>query len=122
MRTLLVLFGLALAVWAFCGAIMGVGRAVTTLEITLAAHLVGAPLGAAVAAWAFYRLDGGVAPVTVAATFVGTALVLDAVLVAPVFEKSFEMFGSVIGLWLPLALIFLAAWAAGSWAERRTLV
>jgi hypothetical protein len=55
----------------------------------------------------------------VAAGFVVVALALDLFLVAPVFERSFEMFGSVIGLWLPQALIFLAAWRAGQAAARR---
>ncbi|WP_212524530.1 hypothetical protein [Actibacterium sp. MT2.3-13A] len=119
MRVYLILLAFAVAVWAFCGAIMGLGRAVTTLETTLLLHAIGAPLAAAVAAWGFQRLRGGVAPVSVAAAFVATALFLDAFLVAPVFEGSFEMFRSVIGLWLPQALIFLAAWGAGN-AGRRT--
>jgi hypothetical protein len=118
MRKWAVLLGLAVAVWAFCGAIMFVGRAVTTLDTTLLVHLVGAPLGAAVAAFAFQRLSGGLSPVLVAASFVAVAVALDLVLVAPVFEKSFAMFGSVIGLWLPQALIFLAAWRAGLAAAR----
>jgi len=28
-------------------------------------------------------------------------------------ERSFEMFRSVIGTWMPFGLIFLAAWIAG---------
>lgn len=119
MRKWAVLLGLAVAVWAFCGAIMFAGRAVTTLEATLILHLIGAPLGAAVAAWAFQRLSGELHPPVVAAGFVAVALALDLVLVAPVFERSFEMFASVIGLWLPQALIFLAAWWAGLAAARR---
>ncbi len=30
--------------WAICGAIMGIGRAVTSLENTLIIHAVGAPI------------------------------------------------------------------------------
>lgn len=119
MRTYLILLAFAVAVWAYCGAIMGIGRAVTTLETTLMMHAIGAPVGAAVAGWSFQRLRGGVKPVAVAAAFVATALILDGFLVAPVFERSFEMFRSVIGVWLPQALIFLAAWWAGSAGQRR---
>ena len=31
--------------WAFCGAIMGVGMAVTTMPITLTLHAIGGPIG-----------------------------------------------------------------------------
>lgn len=118
MRSYLAVLAFAVGVWAFCGAIMGIGRAVTTLETTLLLHAIAAPLGAAVAAWSFQRLRGGVAPVTAAAAFVATALFLDAFLVAPVFERSFEMFRSAVGVWLPQVLIFLAAWWAGSAGRR----
>ncbi len=113
MRNLALLIAFAVAVWAFCGAIMGIGRAVTSLEVTLVLHLIGAPIAGAVAAWVFQRFVGGYAPLTVAAAFVGTALLLDLGLVAPVFERSFAMFSSVIGVWAPLALMFVASWAAG---------
>ena len=43
----------------------------------------------------------------------GLVMALDALVVAPVFERSYAMFRSVIGTWLPFALIFLAIWLAG---------
>ena len=42
----------------------------------------------------------------------GIVLALDAIVVAPLFERSFAMFRSVIGTWLPFAAIFFASWAA----------
>jgi hypothetical protein len=30
--------------WALCGAIMGIGMAVTSMQATLIAHLIGAPI------------------------------------------------------------------------------
>ena len=42
----------------------------------------------------------------------GIIIALDALVVAPLFERSFAMFRSVIGTWLPFATIFLASWAA----------
>jgi hypothetical protein len=33
--------------------------------------------------------------------------------VALLVEKSFDMFRSVLGTWLPFALIFLATWLTG---------
>ena len=44
-----------------------------------------------------------------------TALIiaLDAAVVAPVFERSYAMFRSLVGTWLPFAAIFLGSLAAG---------
>ena len=33
--------------------------------------------------------------------------------VAPLFERSYAMFRSFVGTWMPFAAIFLASWAAG---------
>jgi hypothetical protein len=41
-------------------------------------------------------------------------------LVAPVFEKSFAMFESVLGTWMPFALIFIATLVTGLLTGRRT--
>jgi len=38
--------------------------------------------------------------------------------VAPFFERSFAIFASLIGTWLPFALIFGGSLAAGRLAER----
>ena len=118
MRTVLLLLATAIAVWAYCGTIMGVGMAVMSVEKTLVVHLIGAPIGAAIAAWVFQRFVGGIAPLPVAAVFVATALALDLFLVSMVILRSFEMF-TWMGVWLPMALIFAAAWLAGL-AQRRS--
>lgn len=116
---LAILFGFAVAVWAFCGAIMGVGPLFMSMNATLTIHAIGGPLGAAVAAWIYARHFGYTGPVPTAATFVAVALFLDFFLVSIVFMGSFEMFASVAGLWLPMALIFAAASAAGYLAGQR---
>jgi len=41
-------------------------------------------------------------------------IVLDAALVAPVFQKSYDMFRAPLGTWIPSVLIFLASWGAGA--------
>jgi hypothetical protein len=43
----------------------------------------------------------------------GLVFTLDLVVVAPLFERSYAMFRSFIGTWLPFALIFAASLAAG---------
>ena len=43
----------------------------------------------------------------------GLVILLDAVVVAPIFERSYDMFRSAIGTWIPFVLIFIASLAAG---------
>ena len=52
-------------------------------------------------------------PLLRAAMMTGLIVLLDAVLVAPMLERSFAMFRSLIGTWAPFLAIFLASWAAG---------
>jgi hypothetical protein len=48
-----------------------------------------------------------------AAAFLGVVVALDLFLVAPVFEKSYAMFSSVLGTWIPFALIFAVTYLMG---------
>jgi hypothetical protein len=114
-----ILLAHALVVWAICGAIMFIGMAVTTMPVTLTIHAVGAPIASALLASRYHRKHGDVNPLITAAFFVGTALFMDFFLVAMVIEKSFEMFASFVGLWLPMILIFTAAYLVGRYVEGR---
>lgn len=109
----------ALVVWAICGAIMFIGMAVTTMSLTLTIHAIGAPIASALLAYRYYRKHGDLPPLQTAAFFVGTALFTDFFLVAMVIEKNFEMFTSFIGLWLPMILIFSAAYLTGIYVKGR---
>lgn len=112
-RKLFIAILFAAVVWANCGAIMGVGPLFLSMGATLTVHAIGGPLGAAIATWIYYRFFGDLAPLTLATVFVGFALVLDALVVSPFFVGSYGMFGSPLGLWLPMALIFGATWLVG---------
>jgi hypothetical protein len=52
-------------------------------------------------------------PLVTAIIFVAASLTLDFFFVAPLIEKSFDMFRSVIGVWIPQALIFAATYLTG---------
>jgi hypothetical protein len=114
-----ILLAHALAVWAICAAIMFIGMAVTTMPVTLTIHAIGAPIASASLAYRYYRKHGDLQPLLVAAVFVGTALFTDFFLVAMVIEKSLEMFASFVGLWLPMILIFTAAYLTGNYVKER---
>ena len=106
--------GFGIAVWAFCGALVGVGRQFMSMDATLIVHAIGAPIGAAVLSWLYFRNFGSTSPLVTAAIFVATALTLDLFVVALLIEKSFDMFSSIIGVWIPQALIFAATYLVGT--------
>jgi hypothetical protein len=107
------LFGLGLALWSACGAVMAIGRRIWTLEATLRIHLVAAPLVAFFVSAVHKLLAPDFSPVLRAAVMTGLVIVLDAAVVAPVFKRSYAMFLSFIGTWIPFAAIFLASLIAG---------
>ncbi len=99
--------------WAACGLTLAVVRALAGLAPALAVHLAVAPVIAGAATALVWRHPRHPGPAATAATLAGTAALLDAIVVAPFLERSFVMFGSVAGTWLPLALIFAASAATG---------
>jgi hypothetical protein len=99
--------------WALCGSVIGIGRNVTTMQNTLIAHAVAAPIIFGVIAYLYFGRWGHVGPVQTAATFVGIVIFLDVFVVALLVERSFEMFGSLLGTWIPWVLIFAATWLVG---------
>ena len=107
------LVGLVLILWGACGQVIFVGRKFLSQETTLRVHLVAAPVLAFLAAWVHKELAPGFDTLLRAATITGILMQLDALVVAPFFERSYAMFRSVIGTWLPFAAIFAACWFAG---------
>ena len=107
------LLGLGLVLWGACGAVIAVGRRVWTLQTTLRAHLIAAPILAFLVAAVHTRLAADLDPWLRALVLTGLVAFLDVAVVAPVFERSYAMFRSLIGTWIPFAAIFLASLAAG---------
>jgi len=104
--------------WAACGMVFALGRVLFGVEAAVTIHLLAAPLiGATVTflLWNHPRHPGVLAS---AATLAGGAALLDAVLVVPFLERSFAMFASPAGTWIPLGLIFAASMAAAAFLSR----
>jgi menaquinone-dependent protoporphyrinogen oxidase len=99
--------------WALCGATMGVLLQTVSLTTALAVHAIAAPVFFTVIAWHYFRARGAREPLTTALTWTGIVALADLVIVGGVILKSFEMFASVAGTWLPFALIFIATWVTG---------
>lgn len=107
------LLGLALVLWAACGAVMAVGRRLFGLDTTLRIHLAAAPVVAFAVSAAHARIAPEFGVALRAAAITGIVFILDLLVVAPIFERSYDMFRSPIGTWVPFALIFAASLAAG---------
>ncbi len=76
-------------------------------------HAIVAPVVFAGLSWVYFARFAYTTPLATAALFLGLVAALDLVVVAAIILRSFVMFGSVLGTWLPFALIFAATWATG---------
>jgi hypothetical protein len=103
----------ALVGWAICGATVGIGRRLLPMTVTLVVHAVVAPLTFGVLAWDHVRRFPQSSPSATALTMVVLVIGLDALVVAPFLERSYDMFRSALGTWLPFGLIFVASYSAG---------
>jgi hypothetical protein len=99
--------------WALCGAIIAIGRQIFSMPTTLVIHAIGAPLLFAILSFFYFKKFGFTTPMQTAIVFLAIVIGLDLFVVATAFEKSFAMFASVLGTWIPFALIFAATYVAG---------
>lgn len=120
-RQILVLALFGLLGWALCGAIMYVGMAVTSMQTTLMLHAMGAPVIFATISWIYFTRFGYTSPRATGLAFVAVVVFMDVFLVALVIERSLEMFASLLGTWIPWALIFLATYLTGQAVEARSV-
>jgi len=104
--------------WALCGATVGIGRAVTSMNTTLIIHAIAAPIIFAVISTIYFKKFAFTKPLVTAFIFVGFIVVMDAALVTPVFEKSYEMFRSLLGTWIPFILIFASTYLTGHFLQK----
>jgi len=111
--------GWAAAGWAACGITFAIGRAAFGVPAAIAIHLVAAPFIGAAATRLLWRQACPPGVAATAVTMAGTAALLDAVLVAPFLERSYAMFASPAGTWIPLALILAASAATAARLARR---
>jgi hypothetical protein len=109
----------ALALWVLCGALMFAGMSLMPLEYALVIHAIGAPVIAALVSWFYFkRFHYTTAPFT-AFFFVTIVILMDFFVVALLIERSFVMFTSVLGTWLPFVLIFIATYLTGRYVTAR---
>jgi hypothetical protein len=109
----------ALAGWALCGTTIAVGRVVTSLQNTLVAHAIAAPVIFAAASFVYFSRSPYTTPLQTAAIYVSLVALLDFIVVATFIEKSYAMFASILGTWIPFALIFGSTYLVGRYLFTR---
>jgi hypothetical protein len=100
-------------IWLLCGATIGIGRSLMQMQTVLLVHAIGAPIFAAFVSLIYFRNFNYTNALQTAVFFLLFVMILDAGLVAPFIEKSFEMFRSFQGTWIPFTLIFLSTYITG---------
>jgi hypothetical protein len=106
--------------WALCAATMGIGMALTSLETTLIVHAIGAPIFFFIVSLVYYKKFSYTTPMQTAVIFTTFVILVDFFLVAMVINRSFEMFSSLLGTWIPFGLIYASTWLAGTFYNNQT--
>lgn len=99
--------------WALCAATMGIGLATTSLQNALIVHAVGAPIYFAFVSLIYFKKFNYTTPLQTAIIFVGFVMAVDFFVVALLINRSLEMFASLMGTWIPFALIFASTYLTG---------
>ena len=92
---------------------MGLGLSLTTVESALIIHAIGAPILALIISIVYFKKFNYTTPMQTASIFLLFIIVMDAGIVAPFFEKSYDMFKSPLGTWIPFILIFISTFSTG---------
>jgi len=108
--------------WALCTATMVISMANTTVQNSLIIHAVAAPIIYTAISLSYFSKFNFTRPLQTGLTFVGFVIFMDFFLVAMLVQKSFEMFYSPLGTWIPFALIFTTTYIVGLLVlKRKTL-
>jgi hypothetical protein len=106
--------------WALCAATMGIGMATTSLQNTLIAHAMGAPIFFTIVSLFYFKRFNYTTPLQTALIFVAFVIAVDFLVVALLINRSLDMFASLLGTWIPFALIFASTYLTGLYLERST--
>jgi hypothetical protein len=84
------------------------------MQKTLIAHAIAAPVIFAAASFVYFSGVHYTTPFQTATIYVALVTVLDFVVVATFIEKSYAMFASILGTWIPFAVIFGSTYLVGA--------
>lgn len=110
-RQLLIILLFGLIGWALCGAIMFIGMELTpNMQLVLIVHAIGAPVIFGLLTWIYASRFGYTKPWATATAFLLIVVFMDFFIVSLLINKSFDMFESLLGTWIPFLLIFASSY------------
>ena len=109
----------ALIGWVLCFATIGIGRALLPLQTALTIHAVAAPIFFLLLSMSYFKRFNYTTPLQTALLFVGIVIALDFFVVSLLILGSMEMFTSLLGTWIPFALIFTSTYITGLYITRK---
>jgi hypothetical protein len=112
-RKVLVILAHAFVGWAFCTATMLIGMATMSMDNALIVHAAAAPVIFTLVSLVYFKRFNYTSPLSTALVFVSFVIVVDFFLIALVINRSLEMFTSLLGTWIPFALIFSSTYVTG---------
>jgi hypothetical protein len=113
MKKLFVILAHAFVGWALCAATMGIGMATLSMENALIVHAIGAPIFFTIVSQFYFSRFNYTLPLQTALIFVGFVMLMDFFVVALLINRSLDMFASLLGTWIPFALIFASTYLTG---------
>lgn len=112
-RKIIIILIHAVIGWALCAATMGIGMSVTSLQNTLIIHMIAAPIFFTILSLVYFSKFNFTSPLQTALIFTGFVIIVDFFVVALLINRSLEMFTSLLGTWIPFALIFTSTYLTG---------
>ena len=103
----------ALIGWVLCDATIVIGMKLTSMQNILIIHAILAPVFFIFVSVVYFTRFNFTRPLPTALTFVGFVMIVDFLLVALVINRSLVMFTSLLGTWIPFALIFASTFLTG---------
>ena len=94
--------------WALCAATMGIAMSITTLEDALFLHAIAALPIYIIVSVVYFDTYNFTTPLQTAIIFVAFVMLMDFFVVALLINRSLDMFASLLGTWIPFALIFVS--------------
>ena len=113
MKSILIILLHAFIGWAICGAIIGISFQFTAETNALIIHALAVPVVFGIISLNYFRKFHYTSPLKTALIFLIFIMLMDFFFVATVIQKSYVMFGSILGTWIPFILIFFTTYLTG---------
>jgi menaquinone-dependent protoporphyrinogen oxidase len=99
--------------WAACAILMGLLLHLFSVGVALGLHALAVPVLFAYLARRYFRPSGARSALSTALAFAAIVALLDLIIVAGIVQRNLVMFSSVIGTWVPFAVIVAVTWFTG---------